>query len=309
LFDLRQHGASLDRRSVAAAHGPDAGASSSSLEGTRLGASRSDASRAVLSGTRSAGRLKAISFAPVALFFTPTGIAAAFQLRTQQSAVGQRSSMRNALFCFALVAASICSAVIVAEAHPHVWVTMTEELLYTPDGSVTGVRHAWTFDDMFSAFATQGLEQKTKGTFTREELAPLAKVNIESLKEYAYFTYAKVNGKRERDAFAEPVDYWLDYDAKQAVLTLHFTLPFNEPVRAAALDIEVFDPEFFIDFGFAEKDPVRLVSAPTRCRASMEKPHDESFPASLRFDPSLITSEANKGMGASFSNGISVTCP
>jgi len=58
-----------------------------------------------------------------------------------------------------------------ADAHPHVWVTMTEELLYAPDGSVTGVRHAWTFDDMFSAFATQGIEQKTKGTFTREELA------------------------------------------------------------------------------------------------------------------------------------------
>jgi ABC-type uncharacterized transport system substrate-binding protein len=37
-----------------------------------------------------------------------------------------------------------------ARAHPHVWVTMTSELLYAPDGSVTGVRHAWTFDDMFS---------------------------------------------------------------------------------------------------------------------------------------------------------------
>jgi ABC-type uncharacterized transport system substrate-binding protein len=68
-----------------------------------------------------------------------------------------------------------------AQAHPHVWVTMTSELLYAPDGSVTGVRHAWTFDDMFSAFATQGLEQKTKGQFAREELAPLAKVNVESL--------------------------------------------------------------------------------------------------------------------------------
>ena len=50
-----------------------------------------------------------------------------------------------------------------ADAHPHVWVTMTEELFYAPDGSVTGVRHAWTFDDMFSAFATQGIEAKTKG--------------------------------------------------------------------------------------------------------------------------------------------------
>ena len=83
-----------------------------------------------------------------------------------------------------------------ARAHPHVWVTMTSELLYAPDGTITGVRLAWTFDDMFSAFATQGLEQKTKGQFTREELAPLAKVNVESLQEYAYFTYVKVNGER-----------------------------------------------------------------------------------------------------------------
>src|ERR1700721_1109533 len=149
-----------------------------------------------------------------------------------------------------------------AQAHPHVWVTMTSELLYAPDGSVTGVRHAWTFEDMFSAFATQGMEQKTKGQFTREELDPLAKVNVEPLKEYAYFTYAKVNGKRQRDAFVDPVDYFLEYDPKETVLTLHFTLPFKTPVKAKSLDVEVYDPEFFIDFAFADKDQVRLLHAP-----------------------------------------------
>jgi ABC-type uncharacterized transport system substrate-binding protein len=217
--------------------------------------------------------------------------------------------MRLAFFYLALVATGVCLAAGAAQAHPHVWVTMTEELLYAADGTVTGVRHAWTFDDMFSAFATQGLEQKTKGTFTREELAPLAKVNVESLKDYAYFTYAKVNGKRQRDAFAEPVDYWLGYDPNDTALTLHFTLPFKKAVKAEALDIEVYDPEFFIDFGFAEKEPVRLVSAPAQCTAAIEKPHDENFPVTLRFDQSLLTSEANKGMGASFSNRISMTCP
>lgn len=195
------------------------------------------------------------------------------------------------------------------DAHPHVWVTMTEELLYTADGSVTGVRHAWAFDDMFSAFATQGLEQQTKGTFTREELAPLAKVNVESLKEYAYFTYAKVDGKREKNAFLDPIDYYLDYDPKETVLTLHFTLPFKTPVKAKTIEIEVYDPEFFIDFGFAEKDPVRLVSAPATCTVSVEKPHDDNFPITLRLDQAFQTSEANIGMGANFANRIAVNCP
>jgi ABC-type uncharacterized transport system substrate-binding protein len=196
-----------------------------------------------------------------------------------------------------------------ADAHPHVWVTMTEELLYAPDGSVTGVHHAWTFDDMFSAFATEGIAQKTKGEFTREELGPLAKVNIESLKDYAYFTYARIDGKRNRDAFAEPIDYYLDYDPKETVLTLHFTLPFKTPVKAKALEVEVYDPEFFIDFGFTEKDPVRLVGAPAQCTASVAKPNDGNFPSSLRLDQAFQTSEANAGMGASFANKISVTCP
>jgi ABC-type uncharacterized transport system substrate-binding protein len=188
-------------------------------------------------------------------------------------------------------------------------VTMTEEILYASDGSATGVRHAWTFDDMFSAFATQGVEGKTKGTWTREELEPLAKVNVESLKEYAYFTYAKVDGKRRKDAFLEPIDYFLEYDPKDTVLTLHFTLPFKTPVKAKAIEIEVYDPEFFIDFGFVENQPVRLVSAPAQCLASVERPQDDSFSSSLRLDKNFMTSEANMGMGANFTNRIFVKCP
>jgi ABC-type uncharacterized transport system substrate-binding protein len=195
-----------------------------------------------------------------------------------------------------------------AHAHPHVWVTMTSELLYAPDGSVTGVRHAWTFDDMFSAFATQGLEQKTKGEFTRAELQPLAKVNVESLQEYAYFTYLKVNGKPQKNALSDPVDYYLEYDPKETVLTLHFTLPLKTPVKAKALDVEVYDPEFFIDFAFAEKDQVRLVNAPAQCSASVVKPHDDFFSAAVRLDKSMAW-EANAGMGANFANRVTVTCP
>src|SRR5438270_3566042 len=101
-------------------------------------------------------------------------------------------------FRLALVAALACwlAAPDAARAHPHVWVTMKSELVYAADGAVTGVRHAWAFDEMFSTFATQGLETKQKGAFTREDLAPLAQVNIDSLKDFDYFTIAKANGKK-----------------------------------------------------------------------------------------------------------------
>jgi ABC-type uncharacterized transport system substrate-binding protein len=185
---------------------------------------------------------------------------------------------------------------------------MTEELLYAPNGSVTGVRHAWTFDDIFLRFRCPGTGAKNQRHIHAGGARAARPGQLESLKEYAYFTYAKVNGKRQKDAFADPVDYWLGYNPKDTALTLHFTLPFKKPIKAEKLDLEIYDPEFFIDFGFADKEPLRLLGAPGRCTAAVEKPH-ESFPATLRFDRSLLTSEANKGTGASFSNRISVTCP
>src|SRR4051795_13418872 len=136
-----------------------------------------------------------------------------------------------------------------AQAHPHVWITASSELIYAPDGSVTGVRHAWTFDDMFSTYALQGLEQKTKGTWSHEELAPLAQTNVESLKEFGYFTFAKADGSKQR--FLEPVDYFLDY--KDGLLTLNFTLPAKTPFKTKQLVLEVFDRAFFIDFKYAEQ--------------------------------------------------------
>jgi ABC-type uncharacterized transport system substrate-binding protein len=197
-----------------------------------------------------------------------------------------------------------------AQAHPHVWVTMMTEMLYAPDGSATAVRQAWTFDDMYSAFATTGIQAKIKGRFTREELAPLAQENVESLKDFDYFTYAKIDGKRQKDAFNPPVDYWLDYDPKETVLTLHFTLPLKEAVKTKQLTIEIYDPDFFVDFGFAKTNAVKLVGAPPQCTVTNEKPNDSNFPLVFqRLNKSFVPSEANVGMGMNFANKISVTCP
>jgi len=193
-----------------------------------------------------------------------------------------------------------------ASAHPHVWVTMKSAVVYGPDGSITGVRHAWTFDDMYSAFATQGLESKKKGEFTPEELKPLAKVNVESLKEYDFFTYAKANGKDV--SFVEPVEYSLEFNAKDTVLTLHFVLPLKAPVKPKALALEVFDPAFFIDFKFDDKDPIKLVGAPAACQMKFQRPHDGTA-AAQKLNEDNFASGDNSNYGAMFANKITVQCP
>ena len=203
-----------------------------------------------------------------------------------------------------LLAATLALGADPAQAHPHVWITASSELIYAPDGSITGVRHAWTFDDMFSTYALQGIETKTRGVYSREELSSLAQTNVESLKEFRFFTFAKADGKKEK--FEEPVDYFLEY--KDAVLTLHFTLPLKIPVKPRQLALEVFDPSYFIDFKFAEKDPVRLVGAPAACQMQFQRPNDGTANAQKLGEQSFLSGD-NSNYGMMFANKITVQCP
>jgi ABC-type uncharacterized transport system substrate-binding protein len=193
-----------------------------------------------------------------------------------------------------------------ASAHPHVWVTMKTDVLFAADGSVSAVRHAWTFDEMYSTFATQGVAHKQDGVFTREELAPLAQVNMDSLKEYKYFTYAKADQKKV--PFGEPVDYWNEYD--KGIVTLHFTLPFKTPVKAHAVQIDVYDPTIFVDFAFAKKYTANLVGAPADCKLSTEQPRAITAADSQRLGEAFFnTLSSGNNWAAQYANKILVQCP
>ena len=152
-----------------------------------------------------------------------------------------------------------------ASAHPHVWVNVETTVLYEA-GKITGFRHHWTFDDMYTAMAIQGLDKDKDGTYTRSELAELAQVNMDGLKEFGYFTYAKLGDKAL--ALSPPKDYWLEY--KDGILGLYFTLPLKDQVLADAdgFNFAVYDETFFIAFDLIKDQPIKLgEGAPPACKA------------------------------------------
>jgi len=172
--------------------------------------------------------------------------------------------MRTLLGWLLAVAMMLASGA--ASAHPHVWVTVTSEFLYAADGTITGVRHAWTFDEAFSADALQRLQPKTDGTYSREDLALLAQAQVESFKEKTYFTNVNANGKQ---LFAEPIDCFFEYADDH--LTLHFTLPLKIPVKSKYVRLTIFDRSFFIDFRLAKEHPLKLVGAPAGCEVWLRR--------------------------------------
>ena len=211
--------------------------------------------------------------------------------------------MKRTCYSYAILLLSIF--VNRAEAHPHVWVTFHSEVLYAADGNMTGVRHAWTFDDMFSAYALQGISHAKKGQYTREELASLAQTNVDSLKEYDYFTYARADGKKLK--FANPIDYWLEY--KNAVLTLHFTLPLKAAASAKAVQIEIYDPSIFVDFEFAKDQPVSLSGAP-QCNVTYDLPHQPTPAEQARLSQlDAVPLDPSSTYGEVFANKMLVRCP
>jgi ABC-type uncharacterized transport system substrate-binding protein len=154
-----------------------------------------------------------------------------------------------------------------SHAHPHLWVTVKCQIIFGTDGSMIGVRHAWSFDEMYSAFITLGTEGSQKGISTHEKLASLAEAQVASLKSSDYFTSATVNGIKQQ--FEPSIDYRLE--SVDGVLTLHFTLPFRLPLTGQTLELEVYDPSYFVDISLARQEPVELVNPPSRCKFAITR--------------------------------------
>lgn len=215
--------------------------------------------------------------------------------------------MRSRLLALTLSLAPLASAP--ALAHPHVWVTASAELVFAADGKVEAVRHRWTFDPGYSAFATQGLDKDAEGRIGKDKLAELARENTESLADFDYFTVLKADGQKQ--AFEAPREPAMTFESGQTTLT--FLLPLKAPVAAKrALHFEVYDPTFFVSFGLAEGDSaVRLAGAPKGCaatikRAKAQPPTPQDGKLSESFFSALT---AASEFGAQFSNRVLVACP
>jgi ABC-type uncharacterized transport system substrate-binding protein len=205
----------------------------------------------------------------------------------------------------AILAVLLLSAGI-ASGHPHVWVDVETGIETGPAHEITGFQHKWTFDEMYSAFAVDGLDTNGDSIYSQEELQPLAQTNIEALKEFEYFTFAFLgNGKLP---LGEPAPgYRLEY--KNKLLTLYFTMPLATPVpreKFKDFSLAVYDPGMYIALTLDKNAPVKIVSAkPLPCTA-----HAGSRPSGK--DPNAAQLGENidpaSNLGLQFAERITIDC-
>lgn len=214
-----------------------------------------------------------------------------------------QSPLISALLRLLVLGMAVLGPVRLAQSHPHVFVEATSHLVFDDKGYAVAVEHVFRFDDAFTAFAIQGFDTNGDGIYDRNELSELAKVNIESMGEFGYFTFGD-NARVELDFNAPPDGYWLevadvplaDYWAMKPediqamkddeirngtkmpttfqLLELHFTLPLKSPTDATRpITLDVYDPTYYVDFRFSKRpDAVGIRNAPGACKVERKDP-------------------------------------
>lgn len=250
-------------------------------------------------------------------------------------------ALRTCGMTIGAIAAATIAAFGPAQAHPHIWISVQSTVVYE-NGTVIGLRQRWTFDEFYSSMAIQGLDTNGDGVYDRQELHELAKVNIEGLKQFGYFTFPKL-GDQQLEV-SEPTDFFMELtqsgqapgpggetaaeetkesggfwskftqsltggataEEKPQVLALEFNLPLQKPVLAEAdgFNFATYDASFFIWFDLAKDKPIQLSDgAPQGCKAAFEPAVAQEAPSPQPQSQSLADAAAEAESGFTFNVG------
>jgi ABC-type uncharacterized transport system substrate-binding protein len=191
-------------------------------------------------------------------------------------------------------------------AHPHVWIDAVAEMLFDERQALTGLRVYWAFDELYSAYAVEGLDANGNGELERAELAPLAAENIRNLKDFSYFTYLEVDG--QNPDYGDVTDFGMRY--VNGRLAMWFVVPLAEPVdpRAHEVAFALYDPTYYISIELADKGPVRVSGEmPDACghRIVDTETRSESLSLSETFFESL---DSSSNFGVNLAQWVRLTC-
>jgi ABC-type uncharacterized transport system substrate-binding protein len=198
-----------------------------------------------------------------------------------------------------------------AGAHPHIWVTMSSDIVFGSDGRITGINVDWTFDDAYAKLALDGLDTNGDGVYSQDELAPLTEQNLAALKDYDYFTVPRLDGVKQ--PIGDATDYGQVWSNNK--LELYFHVPLKTPVdpTRGQFMLKIYDPDFFVAMDYVKNEPVAAVGPmPSRCHIEVKPvPTDAELDqtrAMLATKPRDWKPENNEDFGALFAQPVLVVC-
>lgn len=193
-----------------------------------------------------------------------------------------------------------------AGAHPHGWIDLQVTVLLDESGAVIGLRENWLFDEVYSAFATEGMDGDGDGAPDPENLQALTAVNLQQLAEWDYFTELRAGS----GSIAMPEAREATTAFASGRLYMAFTLLFDEPVLrdGQPFSYAIYDPTYMAAMAhLPDGEGVRLEGGPPGCTVSIKdaEPDPDIVAYALSLD---ITQTTDDSLGAQFAQWVTVSC-
>jgi ABC-type uncharacterized transport system substrate-binding protein len=188
---------------------------------------------------------------------------------------------------------------------------MQSDVVFDDKGLISAVNVIWTFDDAYAQMALDGLDTNGDGVYSQAEIEPLTKENMNSLKDYDYFTVMRFSGtKQELGEVTEFGQIW-----SNDKLQLHFQVPLKTPLDPLTGDfvLKIYDPDFFIAMDYVKENPVSVIgNIPKNCGLVVKPiPTDaevEQTRSMLSTKGTDWKPENNEDFGALFAQPVTISC-
>lgn len=206
----------------------------------------------------------------------------------------------------AACAVVMAAASLPAGAHPHAWIDVEVQVRFDSSARVQGLRMTWLFDEMYSAYITQGLVFSGAGRADSGQTARILQVIMKNLARFHYMTRVEAGTKAVK--FGAPDEAAIDFKGRRLQLT--FTLPLAPPLPPSETPVSysVYDPSYYIEMLHAEnQEAIRLVNAPADCRYTLIPPRPD--PARVEQAAALDRSQSGgDGLGEFFAERVTIRC-
>ena len=136
--------------------------------------------------------------------------------------------------------------------HPHAFVNCRLSLVFDEQG-LTGFWQHWLMDEMFTAFLLESFDTDTDETFNENEIQTIQHEAFDNLRNFGYFTYAKVDGKQhpilEVNSFSVEMN-----ENGNAIYSFFVPLAVNTEANIHKVTLSVFDETYYTDIILLKND-------------------------------------------------------
>lgn len=190
-------------------------------------------------------------------------------------------------------------------AHPHSFIDI-QTTVEGENDTITGLRMHWTMDPITSADLLYDAGKAKSDSETWKKLAAEVMANV--LGQHYFTEIYRDNAAIKFQPM--PTEYHLSRQGNVAVL--EFVLPLAHPqvLKGAPLEISTFDPTYFVDMSYQDKNAVRLAPAlAEHCKTVLftPKPSADLRSYALSLDKADAPDE-DLALGKQFAQRITLEC-